>query len=123
MVTDWRSMYDRDYIGSWDLKEGKDTVVTITKVIGGNLVGEGGRKSRKPVIFMRGTEKGFCVNKTNGKAIASLYGNVVEQWVGKRIALYRSTTRNPNGEGEVDCIRVRPQIPATKTAQEEEAPA
>src|SRR3990167_9413760 len=111
--TDYRSLYDKDYIGAWDLKD-NDVNVTITKVIGGSLVGVGGRKSRKPVIYMRGTEKGFAVNATNWKTIAALYGNHVEKWVGQRITLYKSMTRNPNGDGDVECIRVRPQAPAGK---------
>ena len=118
--TDYRSLYDKDYIGAWDIKE-KDVTVTITKVIGGSLVGQGGRKSKKPVIYMRGTEKGFAVNSTNGKAIAAMYGNHVEGWLGKRITLYKSTTRNPNGDGEVECIRVRPTVPQGKQAEEQPA--
>lgn len=108
--TDYRSLYDKDYIGAWDLKD-KDVVVTITKVVGGNLVGQGGRKTKKPIVFMRGTEKGFAINATNGKTIAGMYGTIVENWVGKKIALYKSTTRNPNGDGDVECIRVRPKPP------------
>ncbi len=121
--TDYRSLYDKDFIGAWDLKD-KDVVVTIAKVIGGQLTGPGGKKSKKPVVYMRGTEKGFAINATNGKAIAGMYGNHVENWVGKRITLYKSMTRNPNGDGDVECIRVRPTVPAAKAAgQEEEAPA
>ena len=117
--TDYRSLYDKDFIGAWDLKD-KDVNVTITKVIGGSLVGVGGRKSKKPVVYMKGTEKGFAINATNGKTIAALYGNYVEKWVGQRITLYKSTTRNPNGDGEVECIRVRPQAPAGKAVPAEE---
>ena len=119
-MTDYRSLYDKDYIGAWDLKDDKDVVVTITKVIGGQLVGQGGRKAKKPVVYMRGTEKGFALNSTNGKTIATMYGTHVEKWVGKKIALYKSTTRNPNGEGDVECIRVRPKIPAGSAPVEEE---
>jgi hypothetical protein len=111
-LTDYRSLYDKDFIGSWDLKDGKDVIVTITKVVGGNLVGQGGRKTKKPVVYMKGTEKGFAINATNGRAISTMYGPHIEDWVGKRIALYKSTTRNPNGDGDVECIRVRPQVPA-----------
>lgn len=116
--TDYRSLYDKDYIGAWDLKE-KDVTVTITGVKGGTLIGVGGRKAKKPVVYMKGTEKGFALNATNGKAIAAMYGNHVESWAGKRITLYKSMTRNPNGDGEVECIRVRPTVPTSKA----EAPA
>ena len=123
-MTDYRSLYDKDFIGAWDLKDDKDVIVTITKVTGGQLVGVGGRKSKKPVVYMKGTEKGFALNSTNGKTIASLYGNHVEKWVGKKIALYKSTTRNPNGDGDVECIRVRPRAPAASpSSPSEQAPA
>jgi hypothetical protein len=117
--TDYRKLFDKDFIGAWDLTD-KDVTVTIREVKGGELVGPGGRKSKKPVVFMQGTKKGFAINSTNGKAIAGMYGNFVQDWVGKRITLYKSTTRNPNGDGEVECIRVRPQIPATKPQGAEE---
>ena len=111
--TDYRSLYDKDYIGALDLQD-RDVTVTITRVIGGSLTSVGGRKARKPVIYMKGTEKGFAVNATNGKTIATMYGTFVEEWLGKRITLYKSMTRSPQGEGDVECIRVRPQIPAAK---------
>jgi len=111
--TDYRSLYSKDYIGAWDLQD-KDVTVTITRVKGGELTAPGGRKSKKPIVYMKGTEKGFAINATNGKTIASLYGNFVQDWVGKRITIYKSTTRSPNGDGEVECIRVRPNAPAAK---------
>jgi hypothetical protein len=111
--TDYRSLYDKDYIGAWDLQD-RDVTITITRVIGGSLTSVGGRRARKPVIYMKGAEKGFVVNATNGKTIATMYGTFVEEWLGKRITLYKSMTRGPQGEGEVECIRVRPAIPAAK---------
>ena len=78
---------------------------------GGELTSVGGRKSKKPIVFMAHTEKGFALNATNGKTIASLYGNFTEKWVGKQITLYKSMTRSPDGSGDVECIRVRPTVP------------
>lgn len=109
--TDYRTLFSKDFIGAWDLKD-KDVTVTITDVKGGDLTAPGGKKSKKPVVYMKGTEKGFAINSTNGKTIASMYGNFVQDWVGKRITLYKSTTRNPDGGGQIECIRVRPQVPA-----------
>ncbi len=109
-LTDYRSLYDKDFIGAWDL-HGGDLTVTIKKVKGGELTSVGGRKSKKPVVFMAHTEKGFALNATNGKTIAALYGNFTEKWVGKQITLYKSMTRSPDGSGDVECIRVRPAIP------------
>ncbi len=119
MPTDYRSLYDKDYIGAWDLAEG-DKTITITKVKAGELTSVGGRKSKKPVIFFKGSEKGFALNATNGKTIAALYGNMVEAWAGKSITLYKSMTRSPQGDGDVECIRVRPQAAKNGAASFEE---
>ena len=124
-MTDYRSLYDKDFIGAWDLQDG-DVTVTITKVIGGNLTGIGGRKSKKPVVYMSHTDKGFACNVTNGRTIATMYGVHVEKWAGKKITLYKSTTRNPDGTGDVECIRVRPSVKEgapNPPAQAAESPA
>jgi hypothetical protein len=105
------------------LPEGRDAVVTIESVKGGELTAVGGKKSKKPIIGFVGKEKRMICNKTNAKTIAALYGNHVEKWVGKKIALYVSTTRDPSTGGDIPCIRVRPQAPAAKPAPVvEEAP-
>lgn len=120
-MTHFQQLYDRDYLGSWDLPDDRDIVVTISGVKGGELVGSGGRKNKKPIISFEGKEKKFVCNKTNAKSIAGLYGNHVEKWTGKKIALYVSTTRDPSTGGDIPCIRVRPQAPAGKAAPAEEA--
>lgn len=109
--TDFRSLYDRDYIGHFDLPDGADIDLTIKKVTGGELTGTGGRKSKKPIVHFQEDVKPLICNKTNGKTIANLYGNIVEDWSGKRITLCVSTTRDPSGTGDVPCIRVRPKAP------------
>lgn len=119
-MTHFRKFMDQELLGSWDLPEDKDVVVTIAKVIGGELTGLGGKKSRKPVVTFVGKEKKMVFNVTNCKAVAGMYGNHVEKWEGKRIALYVSTTRDPSSGGDVPCIRVRPQVPASKPAPAEE---
>lgn len=111
-MTHYRQLYDRDYLGSWDLPENKDVTVTISAVAGGELVGSGGKKSKKPVISFAGKDKKFVCNVTNAKAIAGMYGNQVEEWKGKRITLYVSTTRDPATGNDIPCIRVRPRVPA-----------
>jgi hypothetical protein len=113
-MTHFQALYDRDYLGSWDLPENKDVAVTIDKVIGGELTGLGGKKAKKPIISFVGKDKRMICNKTNAKAIAGMYGNHVEKWAGKRIALYVSTTRDPSTGGDIPCIRVRPKAPEGK---------
>ncbi len=110
MPQHYRAMYDADFWGAWDLESG-DKTVTIKRVIGGELTGPGGKKSKKPVVYVEGSEKGIPLNKTNGKTIANMYGNYVTEWVGRQITLYKSSTRNPQDGGEIDCIRIRPEAP------------
>jgi len=110
-------MFDRDYIGAWDLN-GQDVTVTIARVECKELVGSKGVKAKKPIIYFEGKEKGFTCNKTNGKAIAAMYGNKTEDWVGKRITLFPTTTSM--GSETVECIRVRPGVPAEPAQSKKE---
>lgn len=104
----WKSMMDRDFIFAFDLN-GQDVTVTISKVVAGTLVGSGGRKTKKPVLYFEGKEKGLALNTTNAKIIAGMYSNMTEQWVGQRITIFPTTTTM--GGETVECIRVRPVVP------------
>ena len=109
-MPDYRTMFDSEYLGSWDL-QGREATVTISAVTTGNLVGLGGRKARKPILSFEGKEKGLCCGKTICRVIAAAYGTVTEGWVGKRVVLYVDKTTLA---GEiVDCIRVK--IPVDET--------
>lgn len=105
---DYRTMFDAKYVGAWDLPP-KGVVVEIEKVAGETLIAEGNKKNRKPVITFKGKEKRFALNKTNAKLIAAMYGTDTTKWVGKRIAIYPTTTKF--GKETVECIRVRNVIP------------
>lgn len=104
---DYRTMFDSEYLGAWDLP--RDATVTIATVKAGQLVGEKGRTAKKPIITFVGKVKGFAANKTNCRTIAAMYGTDTRQWVGKRITLYATTTEF--GGKSVECIRVRPGVP------------
>lgn len=107
---DVRSLFDKAYLYAYDL-QGKDVTVTISKVTGGTLTGKGGKSNKKPVVFFQGKEKGLALNITNARTIAAMYGNSFrsEDWIGKRITLYPTTTTF--GPDTVECIRIRPTIP------------
>jgi len=111
--TDYRSMFDRTFLASFDL-EGKDRIVTISSVEAGEIKDDKGNAERKPVISFEGKKLKLCCNKTNCKAIAGMYGNVVEAWVGKRITLYATVVAAFGSEWEA--IRVRPTKPAERGA-------
>jgi len=111
---DYRKFFDKEFLGAWDLPD-RDVVVTIATAGGGEITGQAGRKSKKPVISFVGKEKKMAINATNGKALAGMYGTYVQDWVGKKVALYKTTTQM--GGETMECIRIRPQVPreAAKT--------
>lgn len=115
-MTDWRSLFDKKYIGSWDVPEGRDVVVVIDHVAGGTLTLPGGVKNKKPLIYFKNVKdpnKPMAAGATVCKTIAKLFGtNDFEEWAGKAIVLFRTTTEN--AEGTVECIRVRPYLPKSK---------
>ena len=115
-MTHFRAFMDHELLGAWDLPEDRDVVVEIERVAGGELTAMGGKKNKRPVVTFKGKHKKMVFNVTNCKAVAGMYGYHVEKWTGKRIALYVTTTRDPNGGGEVPCIRVRPQVPGNSSS-------
>lgn len=124
-MTDYRAMFDSKYISAWDLldRDGKprDVIVEIVKVQAAELVSEGNKKSRRPVLSFRGRDKQLVVNKTIGKVMKSLYGEHVEAWIGKSIVLYGTKTR-VGQDDNVPCVRVRPTAPQRGPARDEPPP-
>ena len=108
MAVHYKSMMDKAYLYAFDLG-GKDVSLKIERVVAGELTSQGGRKTKKPLVYFAGQPKPLALNSTNAKTIATLFGNYVEQWVGKSIVLY-PTTCEMNGE-TVEAIRIRPVAP------------
>lgn len=103
----------KDTLFAFDL-DGKDVTLEIASVVAGELIGEQGRKSKKPMISFVGTTKKLAANTTNCRAIVALYGsNETNDWIGKRITLFATTC--DFGGKTVDCLRIRPTIPKPAT--------
>lgn len=119
-MTDWRLYFAHDYLCAADLK-GRDVPLTISAVKAEDLrvVGGDTETARKVVIYFKETEgrgpgepKALVTNKTNCRTISELYGNNTEEWKGRRITLYPTTTKAFGKT--VDCIRIRDNVPADK---------
>jgi hypothetical protein len=61
--------------------------------------------SVKPVVKFEDEPMKLVLNRTNANAIATLYGNITDNWIGKPIELY--PTRTQFGSNMVDAVRVR----------------
>ena len=104
----WRQLGDSRFIGVWTLPNGEDLTVTIESVQTEIITLEESKAKEHRVMNLLG-HKPMILNVTNSKSIDRLYGPYVEDWAGKQITLFGSTTEL---EGEhVDCLRVRPSIP------------
>lgn len=96
-------MFPSKYLKEADL-QGRKVKVTIAKVQIDELQMTGGHKEKKPVVYLQGKEKMLVLNKTNALAIASLYGNDTDAWVGKQIVLRPAKDRFQGNM--VACIRI-----------------
>lgn len=112
--THWKRLMNPSYIGVYWLNPGEDATVTIDYVQREQITGTGGKKDDCSVAHLKGGIKPFILNSTNSKAIALLYGDFIEDWAGKQITLFATTTRM--GGDTVECLRVRPRV-ATRMPQ------
>lgn len=105
---------DSPYLGEWDLpNEGDgDLVLTIKDVKEGTIIGDNGRTSTKAIIVFEENVKPFACNKTNGASISkALKTRYMDEWVGKKIQLYRSKNIKFGAETGIWGIRVRDYAP------------
>lgn len=105
---DIRLMHDYKWLKCIHL-QGREWTLQIESVEAGQVEGEKGRKSAKPVLRFRGTKLPFAISKTDTKTLVSLYGPSARALVGKRVTLYPTTTTL--GGQTVECIRIRPVVP------------
>ena len=117
-MTHWRGLIEREYLGAWDLvdKAGKPKEWTLAiesatsrKVYSQKIKKDAGRC----VLTFRGASKPLIAGATLCTTIEGMYGSDIEQWVGKLVTLYPTTTDVGPKKG-VPCIRIRPSVPRGK---------
>jgi hypothetical protein len=101
-----------DYLKAEDLPVGTRAGVVISKCEAQEFTNkEDNSKQRKMVLSFEGREKKLVLNITNAKMIArNLGSDDTDNWIGKRIELYRSVT-DRGSQKDVPCIRVKEQVP------------
>ena len=114
LTGDYRKYMDKNFLGSWDIPEGEDLILTISNVEQDDVKNERGSE-RKLTIHFAEDYKPLIMNATNCDRITKAYGSPkVEDWVGKRIAL---TTEKVPAFGSVkDAVRIRPYPPKVTEA-------
>lgn len=109
-LTHWKRLINPDYLGVYSLDNGRDMTLTIDKVVREVVTSTGGKKEECTVAHFKEKQKPMILNRTNSKMIQKIYGTpYIEEWVGKKITVYASTTKLAGDE--VECLRIRPAVP------------
>lgn len=107
---DFRKFMDKSFLGSWDLPETGDLILTIDYVAKDEVQNEKGKDKKMALHFKEREYKPMICNKTNAEAISKAYGSRnVDDWMGKKISLYKATI---SAFGQTtECLRVRDYPP------------
>ncbi len=109
---DFRKFMDKSFLGSWDVPEGGDLILTIDHVSRDEVQNQQGKETKMALHFKERDYKPMICNTTNATAISKAYGSTkVEDWEGKRIAIYKATI-SAFGQTQ-ECLRVREYAPKT----------
>lgn len=117
----FKKLHPSEYLGAHDLND-KDAILTILSVSIETLKTDRGDEQKPVMRFYetkavaeknRSKEQRMVLNKTNAATIAALHGTEVNDWAGKKITLFPTACQS-FGE-TVECVRVRPTLPATPT--------
>ena len=107
---DFRKFMDKNYLGSWDVPEGEDLVLTIDHCERNEVQNERGTEKKLVMYFKEKGYKPMILNTVNSEAISEAYSSKrVEDWENKRIAI---TTEKVKAFGTLkDALRIRPYPP------------
>ena len=115
---DYRKFMDKNYLGSWDVPESEDLILTIDQAHQDDVKNERGSERKLTIHFVE-DYKPMILNATNSKAISAAFGSSkVEDWAGKKIAIY--TTKVTAFGGTTDALRIRDYPPKVTEAVCEE---
>ncbi len=110
-TTHWKNLFKNKcmLLGAHNLNEGEELVAEIETVTSDEIKNNKGDKEIVAVVNFKGEFPAMVLNITNTRVIASLYGDLTENWVGKSIQIYATTV---SGWGStVNALRIREFIP------------
>lgn len=106
----WKNFLDKDYLGSHNLEQGEELLVTIEKFEGEESVKNAdGKESQKTVLYFKENVPKMIMNITNGNTISNLYGAHPDKWIGKQIQIF-ATPVKAFGKTQ-DALRIRDFVP------------
>ena len=110
LTGDFRKFMDKSFLGSWDVPDGSDLILTIDHVQRDEVKNDRGTEKKMALHFKERDYKPMICNTTNAKAISKAYNSTkVEDWENKKISIYKATI-SAFGQTQ-ECLRVRDYAP------------
>lgn len=101
----WKNFLDKDYLGSHNLEEGEEMLLTISKFVGEEKVKTADGEKVKQVLYFEENVPKMIMNITNGNTLSFLYGSHPDNWIGKKIQIYAASVK---AFGKLqDALRIR----------------
>ena len=111
-LTHYRKVFNRKYLGAEDMPVGTDLIATISHVNEEIVIGDGGKKDKRNVVFFQGIEKGMVLNVTNSKSITYLAKTShVQKWPGVSIQIFATTIMDRTSKKPIEVLRIRDVAP------------
>ncbi len=116
--TNWKNLANYDYLGAYSLDGTglNEIVLTISFIKKETVTAQGGASDNCIVAYFeektyqdKVVVKPMVLNKTNCKNIEKIYGSFIEDWIGKKIIIYATTTKF--ARDVVPCLRVKAEKP------------
>lgn len=113
----WKNFIDKDYLGSHNLENGEEMLLTIESFKGEEEVTTQDGKKVKQVLYFKENVPKMILNITNGNVLTNLYGSHPDQWIGKKVQVYAAKVK-AFGKTQ-DALRIRDFIPKREVNVEE----
>ena len=109
--THWLQSPNKNYLGHWDLPEGKDLILTIDSAkweeVKNPIINKS--ESKRVVRFKEAGVKPWICNQGNAQAIIKSTGiKHMEDSSGSKISLFVGLHLDRVSRENIDCVRVRP---------------
>lgn len=112
--THWKKAFNKDYLGSWDLEEGKDLKATIDYVEVRELINTNGVTEKRNVAIFKEKIKPMILNVDSCKKLKKFTkSSYIEDWKNTTVQIY--VKENIKAFGELtDGLRLRDKQPSIK---------
>ena len=109
-TTHWKNLFPNKMLllGSQNLNEGEELIAKIKSVDIEEIKSTNGQTERVPVVKFENAPP-MVLNITNSRAIASLYGEHYDRWVGESVQIF-ATKIKAFGQEQM-ALRIREAIP------------